>query len=128
MTLRRRALMASAMSSATVLPYNVAVVGSLILHQAANETLSTQWRIDAAFGVNTASSVFTLANQGICLLNYSKTDTFQKFFLQNYCIVDGSNWKTMYYFPAGCTVEHTYNETSGLYTVTARGRIQVYTL
>ena len=127
MMLRRRALLINAAVNSSPKPYDVRIISSLQIHQSDNETAYTPWYTGDNYTFNADSGLFTLTDGSMYPLRYSYANDFYTQLVENYCILQEISGSTMYYFPDGCTVSYGYDETTGLYTITAHGKIQKYT-
>ena len=125
---RRRALLVNIAANSEPKPYTVRVIGSKLLHEATNTTTYSSWYISRFYSVDEQNGAFTLDNSSRFALNYSSVDTFNKQLARRYCILDSSSGSTMYYFPEGSIAEGSYDEATGIYSVTAYGKIQVFTI
>ena len=126
MMLRRRALLINAAVNSSPKPYDIRIISSLQIHQSNSATAYTPWYTGDDYTFNADSGLFTLIGGSMYPLRYSYADDFYTQLVRNYCILQGISGSTMYYFPDGCTVSYGYDEATGLYTITAHGKIQAY--
>lgn len=124
---RRRALLINTAVNTSPKLYNVRIIGSLQVHQAANTTNYTPWYVAAGFTVDENNRLLTLINGNMYPLRYSNADAFYFQLVDSYCMLNAASGNTVYYFPNGCTASYGYDEATGLYTITAHGKIQVFT-
>ncbi len=123
---RRRALLANAAINIPQL-YNVKIITSLLMHESADTAQYSLWYRGMAYDIDTETGFFVLDNPSSIFLNFQSSDAFRKHLLQKYCILGANSGSPMYYFPAGCTASYEYDESSGIYSITAHGKIQMYT-
>lgn len=124
---RRRALLISAISNTAPEPYNLKIIGSMVLHQANNTINSSPWYTGSNFTMDTDNAVFHLDNASLYSLSYTPEDGFHYQIRGNYCILGSGSGSTMYYFPSESTAVYAFDESTGIYSITAYGKIQVYT-
>lgn len=127
MMLRRRTLLINSAANSSPKPYDVRIISSLQIHQSNSATAYTPWYTGNGYTFNADNGLFTLIDGSMYPLRYSYADDFYTHLVRSYCILQAINGSTMYYFPDGCTVSYGYDEASGLYTITAHGKIQVFT-
>jgi len=127
MMARRRALLIGAAANSAPKTYKVKIIGSMVLHQADTATKFSPWYTGNSYTIDTESAVFHLDNASMYPLSYSSDDAFQYQIKENYCILGAGSGSTMYYFPAECTAVYALDEETGIYSITAYGKIKVYT-
>lgn len=124
---RRRALLINTASSTLEKPYNIRIIGSLLVHQAASEQMYTTWYVGDEYTVDTSNGLITLTDGHIFYLRYSSSHLFNIQMAGNHCILNALSGNTMYYFPPDCSISCSYDESAGLYTITANGQIREFT-
>lgn len=125
---RRRALLINLAVNSSPKPYDVRIIDSLQVHQADTTTKFTTWYVGKSYAVDTDNSLFTLPNGNLFPLRYANATDFNIQMAGKYCILNAISGNTMYYLPSGCTASYSYDASTGLYTITAHGQIQVFTL
>ena len=124
---RRRALLINTAVNTSPKLYNVRIIGSLQIHQAVNTENYTSWYVGSGFTVDENNQLLTLINGSMYLLRYSNPNGFHYHLEERYCMLNSASGNTVYYFPEDSTSSYEYDEATGLYTITAHGRIQVFT-
>lgn len=124
---RRRALLINTAVNTSPKLYNVRIIGSLQVHQAVNTTDYTPWYVGPGFTVDENDQLLTLINGSMYLLRYSNPNGFHYQLAARYCMLNAASGNTVYYFPEDCTASYEYDEATGLYTITAHGKILVFT-
>lgn len=125
---RRRALLINTASNTSEKPYNIRIIGSLLIHQTTHsEQMYTAWYVGDEFTVDTDSGLITLTDGYIFYLRYSSSHLFNTHMAGNYCILNETSGNTMYYFPSDCAISCNYDESTGLYTIVANGQIREFT-
>jgi len=81
----------------------------------------------SGFTVDENNQLLTLINGSMYPLRYSDTDAFHYLLVARYCMLNAASGNTVYYFPEDCTASYEYDEATGLYTITAHGKILVFT-
>lgn len=124
---RRRALLINTTVNSSPKLYNTKIISSLLLNQSTTTLGYSLWRAGEDYTVDTQNGVFVLVNYNTYIIDYTSSTTFDTFLLGNYCILGSERGSPMYYFPSGCTVTFEHDEVTGLYSVTAHGKIQMFT-